>query len=289
MNRILGCFLLATFLPTAAAEENRMLTELQKAATFYASFDRTVRADIGGGELTPATRFNHETEAGKFVVQPVIDDSIFRIAAGMGVHGGALEPTNVLPRNGRIFFPAKGNIAFQKGGWGGAVSFWLNTDPNQLLKTKFCDPIQITEKGANSGGLWFDFNDAAPRDARMGFFPAVPTGQQPIKEDDPDAPLIKVKAVSFKSGEWHHVLLNWQNFDTGKPDAVAELFIDGKRIGSGKDRAIAMDWNLGHAGIYVAVNYLGLLDELAIFRRPLTEAEIGELFREPGVLSSLRK
>jgi hypothetical protein len=85
------------------------------------------------------------------------------------------------------------------------------------------------------------------------------------------------------------VLLNWQNFDTGKPDAVAELFIDGKRIGRSEGRAIAMDWNLDKAGIYVAVNYLGLLDELAIFRRPLTEAEIGELFREPGVLSSLRK
>jgi hypothetical protein len=289
MNQTLGCFLLATFLPTAAAEENRMLTELHKAATFYASFDKAVRADFGGEELTPATRFNHETEAGKFVVQPGFDDKIFRIAAGKGVHGGALEPTDVLPRNGRIFFPAKGNIAYQKGGWGGAVSFWLNSDPNMLLKTKFCDPIQITEKGANNGGLWFDFNDASPRDARMGFFPAVPAGRQPIKEDDSDAPLIKVQAVGFKSGEWHHVLLNWQNFDTGKPDAVAELFIDGKRIGSGKDRAIAMDWNLGHAGIYVAVNYLGLLDELAIFRRPLTEAEIGELFREPGVLSSLRK
>ena len=248
-----------------------------------------MRADVGGGELTPATRFNHDSEARKFVVEHGIDDKVFRIAAAKGIHGGALEPVDVLPRNGRIFFPAKGNIAFQKGGWGGAVSFWLNTDPNKLLKTKFCDPIQITEKGANNGGLWFDFNDASPRDARMGFFSAVPAGQQPMKEDDPNAPLIKVKAVSFQSGEWHHVLLNWQNFDTGMPDAAAELFIDGKQIGRIKDRAIAMDWNLDKAGIYVAVNYLGLLDELAVFRRPLTEVEIGELFREPGTLAPLRK
>jgi hypothetical protein len=51
----------------------------------------------------------------------------------------------------KIFFPAKGNIGFNKGGWGGAVSVWCKTDPNKLLKTKFCDPIQIAQKGANDG------------------------------------------------------------------------------------------------------------------------------------------
>ena len=92
------------------------------------------------------------------------------------------------------------------------------------------------------------------------------------------------QAVGFKAGDWHHVVLNWQNFDTGKADAVAELYIDGKLIGRVKDRAIAMDWDLDKAGIYVAVNYMGLLDELALFGRPLTEAEIAELKREPGLL-----
>jgi len=42
------------------------------------------------------------------------------------------------------------------------------------------------------------------------------------------------------------------------------------------------------AGIYVAVNYIGLLDELALFKRPLTEAEIGLLHSKPGVLSGLK-
>jgi hypothetical protein len=178
-----------------------------------------------------------------------------------------------LPRNGRIFFPAKGNIAFKPGGWSGAVSFWLNTDPNKLLKTRFCDPVQITHKGANNGGLWFDFNDAKPRDARMGAFPAFASGEQGIKEDDPAAPLVIIKGVEFKEGEWHHVVLNWRNFDTGRADAAAELFIDGKSIGRIENRAIAMSWDLDKAGIYVAVNYLGLLDELAVFSRSLSEAE----------------
>lgn len=288
-ERICGILWLIIVPGSLTAVERMPLTDLHKAVTFYASFDEAVRADVSGGKHAPATRFNHETAAGEFVFQPEIDATIFRIAANKGVRGGALEPTDVLPRNGRIFFPAKGNVAFQKGGWGGAVSFWLNTDPNKLLKTKFCDPIQITEKGANNGGLWFDFNDAAPRDARMGVFPAVPDGEPGIKEDDANAPLIRVKAVGFKSGEWHHVVMNWRNFDTGKADARAELWIDGKPIGQIQDRKIAMDWNLDKTGIYVAVNYLGLLDELAIFGRPLAEAEIETLFGEPGSLTPLRK
>jgi hypothetical protein len=148
--------------------------------------------------------------------------------------------------------------------------------------------VQITEKGANNGGIWLDFNDASPRDARMGVFPAIAAGQPGIKESDPDAPLVVVKAVGFQVGQWHHVVLNWRNFDTGKADAQAAVYIDGKLIGEIKDRPIAMDWNLNRAGIYVAVNYLGLLDELALFGRDLSEAEIGRLHREPGALATLK-
>ena len=93
----------------------------------------------------------------------------------------------MLPRNGRIFFPAKGNLAFKKGGWGGAVSLWINTDPNTLLKTKFCDPIQITQKGANNGGIWFDFNDAKPRDLRMGV-PRRPRRAEAHRRGRPESP-----------------------------------------------------------------------------------------------------
>ena len=98
-----------------------------------------------------------------------------------------------------------------------------------------------------------------------------------------------VKGVGFKAGDWHHVVLNWKNFDSGKEDAVSALYIDGKLIGEIKDRAIAMDWDLEKAGIYVAVNYIGLLDELALFNRALTPEEIATLHKQPGVLAGLKK
>lgn len=274
--------------PTARGDEPAKVA-VRAAATFYASFDETVRGDFGMGAMTPSSRFNHETQAGKFVFQEDIDRSVFRIAAQKGIHGGALEPTDVLPRNGRIYFPLKDNLAYNARGWSGALSVWCNTDPNRLLKTTFCDPVQITEKGANNGGIWFDFNNARPRDLRHGAFPAVSEGQKPIHEEDPQTPMVRVPGVAWQSGEWHHVVLSWRNFDTGRPDAVSSLYIDGKLIGQIRDRPIAMNWNLDKAGLYVAVNYLGLLDELALFGRELVAEEVQLLHTEPGLLAPLKK
>jgi hypothetical protein len=262
---------------------------LRKAATFYASFDEEAQGDFGGGDLYLSTRMDVEGEKGRFEYEKGFDAEVFRIAKDKGVHGGALECTNVLKRNGRIYFPAKGNLAYQKGGWGGSVSVWFNTDPNTRFKTPFCDPIQITQKGANNGGIWFDFNNDKPRGLRMGVFPAVAEGQTPVKESDPKAPMVRVKDPGFKAGDWHHVVLTWTNFDTGKSDGRAALYIDGKLIGEVKDADLHMDWDLDRTGIYVGVNFIGLLDELALFNRALTAEEVALLRAKPGLLAGLKK
>jgi hypothetical protein len=262
---------------------------LLKAVTFYASFDEAVRGDIGGGVLAFDTRFNHPTEKDKHVFEKGFDAKAFRIAKDKGVSCGALDAVDVLPRNGRIFVPVKGNLAFQKTGWGGAASMWCKTNPDTMLKTSFCDPIQITQKGANNGGLWFDFNDAKPRGLRLGAFPAVSAGVKGIGEADANAPMVRVPAVGWKADDWHHVVITWNNLDTGKDNAVAALYIDGKLIGQVKDRPIAMDWDEDRAGVYVAVNYIGLIDELGLFNRMLTASEVTALHAQPAILKGLKK
>jgi hypothetical protein len=268
------------------------VAELVKAATFYASFDTAVKGDFGGGELTLSTRFNHKTEKGAFIFEKGFPQAAFRIARGTGISGGALEAVDILPDNGRIFFPAKGNIAYKKGGWSGALSVWINHDPDTQLKTGFCDPVQITQKGAGNGAIWFDYNDAKPnRNLRMGTFPAVTECRRSIQESrEAFSPMVWVDRPGFKVGDWHHVALVWRNFDTGKDDARAALYIDAKLMGEiKKDYPISMDWTLEKTGIYIAVSYIGLMDELALFNRSLTEEEIGILHRQPAVLSSLRR
>jgi sulfatase modifying factor 1 len=288
MNRHLSlpvALALALVASPALADEN----DVRKAVTFYASFDEAVKGDVGG-ELAPGTRFPHPTDKGQFVFEKGIDEKVLRITQGNGIAGGAFEATDVLPKNGRMFFPVKGNLAYKPGGWSGSVSLWCNTDPDKLIKSRFCDPVQITQKSANNGALWFDFNDAKPmRDLRHGAFPAVPEGQKGITEDDPKAPLVRVPKVGWKDGDWHHVVLTFKNLDTGKADAVTALYIDGKLIGEVKDRAIAMGWDIDKANVYFSLGYVGLLDEFALFDRALTAEEVGMLHKKPDLLSLLKK
>lgn len=283
--RLLSSLFLLAIVPAIHADE----AAIRKAATLYASFDEWPEADFGGGDLKFWTRTNDSKTKGKFLHEKGFDAMVFQVNKKKGIAGGCLEATDVLSDNGRIYFPAKGNIGFNSEGWGGAVSMWINTDPNTLLKGKFCDPIQITQKSAGNGGIWFDFNDAKPRDLRHGAFPAHADNEKGIGEDSPDAPMVRVPRVAFKQGEWRHVVLSWKNFDTGKKDAVSQLWIDAKLIGEVKDRAIAMKWEIDKAGIYLAVGYIGLMDEVGIFNRALTEDEIKELNKNPGLLTGLKK
>ena len=256
---------------------------IRGSVTFYASFDSAVGGDRGGGALKVSTRFNHETEKGRFVFEEGFDAGVFRIVAGAGVSAGALEATRTLPRNGRIFVPALGNLAYRKGGWAGSASFWLNTDPNRMLKS-YSDPLQITERGASNGAIWCDFNDATPRDMRMGLFPAVPPRGKPIPESDPAAPIIWNRRVDFRAGDWHHVAMSRENLDGGRADATGSLYVDCELIGTTGPREIAMHWNLARTGIYFAVGYIGLMDELALFDRALTPGEVKMLRARPGLL-----
>lgn len=266
--------------------------ELLNAVTFYASFDEAVRGDFGGGELALSTRTNHRTEKGAFVVEKGYPEKAYRIAAGRGHAGGALEAVDIPAEGGRIFFPARGNIAHKPGGWSAALSMWINHDPEQL-RLKFCDPVQITSKSAGNGGLWFDYNDAKPnRNLRMGVFPAVTESRPMIKESrEAFSPMVWVDAPGFRAGEWHHIVMNWWNLDTGRNDGRAQLYIDGKLMGEIKDKdyPLTMDWTLEKAGIYIAIGYTGLIDEFALFNRPLTSEDIAQLRSHPGTLAPLKK
>ena len=281
----LALFACGFFFATGRADE----AAVRKAVTFYASFDESVKGDVGGGELDPGTRFPHPTEKGQYVFEKGIDASVLKIAKGKGVAGGAFEAIDVVPKNGWLFFPAKGNLAYKKDGWSGSVSVWCNTDPDRLIKAKFCDPLQITQKGYDNGALWFDFNDAKPRDLRFGAFTARPDGRKAVPESDPKAPLVRAPGVAWKAGEWHHVALTFENLDSGKADAVTALYIDGKPIGEVKGQAIAMRWDIEKAGVYLSLGYVGLLDEFALFDRALTAEDVILLHKKPNLLTPLKK
>lgn len=259
---------------------------LLKSVTFYASFDQSLKADVSKGASGLRTRSDDPQNKGQYLFKDGYPTNAFRCSTG-GVAGGALAATEVLPNRGRIFFPAESNLAYEAGGWDGTVSFWLQTNPDTMLRSRYCDPVQITHKGAHNGGLWIDFPDTKPRSLRLGAFHGLADGEKAVKESDPLAPLVRVPKIGFKEAEWHHIAMTWERFDSGKSDARASLHIDGRLVGELTDLDIAMQWDMKQTGIYVAVGLIGMMDELSVFDRSLTPAEVQRLHREPRLLHSL--
>lgn len=264
-----------------AADHDR----LRAAVTFYASFDEAVRGDLGGGDCALWTRTDHETDKGKHVFSKGFDTKMIRIAPDKGMHGGALEFVGDLPGNGIVYFPAAGKLAYQQTGWSGAFSIWVKPSP----QTPFCDIVYITQKRWNDGGIWFDFHHDKVRDLRLGTFPAVKDGVTPPKETDPDIPMLRIARDALRFDAWNHVVLTWENFDTGRSDGRARLYIDARLAGEIKDRDLAMRWDLEQTRIFIGYKLVGLLDEFALFKRSLTEDEITALHDAPDLLTRLKK
>ena len=227
------------------------------AVTFYASFNAQPQGDFGGGEKAIWTRSDDPKIAGKKIDMPGYDEKRIRIAPGQGVQGGALEFVEALPRNGYLFFPAAGKLAYQRTGWSGSVSFWLKTDLVTLLKSPYCDPVQITQKTYNDGAFWCDFTNDKPRRLRLGTFPSLAAGQKSTAGAQEEKNIARIKGPRFDLSAWRHVAITWSNYNTGKPNALSILYLDGQPAATLKDRTMSVDWDLRQTRIYVGRGVCG--------------------------------
>ena len=98
-------------------------------------------------------------------------------------------------------------------------------------------------------------------------------------------PMFDAGKAPFRSDRWSHVAITFENFNTGETNGVASLYLDGKRLGSLSPRNQMFTWNTDKAAIMFGINYKGLFDELLIFDRPLTEAEIQKISEEGSPLA----
>ena len=79
-------------------------------------------------------------------------------------------------------------------------------------------------------------------------------------------------------GNWTHVAFAFENFNTGKPDGLATLYLDGKKMGEIVARTQTFTWEPTWAAVMLGLNYVGMMDDLALFDRALTQDEVSHLF-----------
>src|SRR4051794_41177155 len=108
----------------------------------------------------------------------------------------------------------------------------------------------------------------------MGAYPVLAQGQKPPEPADPHPSMLRLKENALKPDAWNHVVMTWCNADSGRKDGGASLYLDGKLSGGVKDIDLQLDWDLDQTRIFLGFLYVGLVDELALFNRPLTAAEV---------------
>ncbi len=272
----------------SSCKKDTSKADLKDALTFYASFDQGVNADFALGDKQMYTVPNRKARDSAQVGLHKPDISI---AKGKGRYGDGLLFTE--RSKGNIYYPSKNNITYNNTDWSGAVSFWLKLDPATDLKPGYCDPIQITDVSYNDASIWVDFTKENPRDFRLGVIgdrevwnpnPEGPDNENPIFNEK----LVAVKNPPFGKDVWTHILINYSHLNTQKGEA--SLYMNGKLKGTRSNITTPFTWDLELSNIYIGLGYIGLMDELSVFNRVLTNEEIILLYElENGVHSVLNQ
>jgi len=248
---------------------------LRASLTFHASFDKALDADFARGDRSIYSAPDYKQQAS---AKAGLGDADATLEKGAGVAGGGA--LRFRSKNVRaLFFRGDRNLALARG----TLSFWLRLDPQQDLAPGFTDPIQVTDKAYNNSAIWVDFTkDDVPRHFRLGVFGSLkvwnPANTPADKNPDFVRRLVVVERPPFSRERWTQVVVTWTGLDAGGAGS-ASLFLNGKRISSTTGIREPFEWDATLLAIRLGVNYTGLMDEVAVFDRALSEAEIAALYR----------
>jgi len=248
----------------------------KKDVVFRATFDGSTDATVGAGDrrlYTAPAGYKDQASA-----QPGLVGAPVTHEASGGRKGGALRFTK--KNNAAVFYKAEGNVPFDPKNWSGTLSFWLKLNPDQDLEPGYCDPIQLTDKAYNDSAIWVDFTkDDKPRHFRLGVFGALkqwnPQNVDSDKNPAFNGRLVVVKQPPFTRDRWTHVAIAYEALGSGA--GRARLYLNGVEQGASPAIAEGFEWNRALGALRLGVAYVGLFDDLAVFRRALTAQEIREL------------
>lgn len=261
---------------------------LRAALTFHASFDGKTGAVHAAGD--PALYWAPSMKQREDAKPGLPSNGEVQHAAGAGRAGDALRFTK--KGSPIVFFKGLRNMPYEEKEWSGTVSVWLSVDPQRELQPGFCDPVQITPRAWNDAAFFVEF-EKRPESIpfRLGAYADLDVWN-PAKrkfEDIPAAerPLVGVDNPPFAGGKWTHVVFTFERFNTGRADGVATLYLDGEPRGTLSPRQQTFTWDPERTAIALGLGYIGLLDELSIFNRALSGAEVRALHAMPGGAAAL--
>ena len=261
--------------------------ELKSALTFFASFDDGFNADYAKGDKNIYTTTSRRTRA-LDSAKMGMHNADHKLLENQGRFGSALRFGSRTDTD--LFFRAKDNVVYDPQNWSGSISFWLSLDPATDLEPGYTDPIQITDTRWNDASIWVDFTRENPRDFRLGVIGDMASWSKDTINAPVDTVLrrrrVEVKNPPFSKTEWTHIAITYQSL--GSEQSTYSLYINGEKMGTISDINEPFSWELDDANIYLGLGFIGSMDEVAIFNRPLSDEEVVSIYQlKDGIRSIL--
>jgi len=275
--------------PAFSARAAEAAPNLRPALLLHASFDHGLDADfaVGDAKLYTAPTGNRKE------AQPGLPDGdLVVLAKGEGRNGDALHFTKKMKPV--VFFRGEKNLGFKTNDWSGSASFWLRLDPDKDLEPGYCDPLQFVAQSWGEGNMFVEFSkDHTPRHFRYAILAVTRlwnpnnTGWEVLS--DAERPMVPVLKPPFAHEKWTHVVFTFGNANTGKKDGWGKLYLNGEYQGQFTGWENTFNWDVSQSAVTLGVSYVGWFDDLAVFNRPLTDAEVKAIFKSPtGVRGVLK-
>lgn len=260
---------------------------LRRALTFHASFDGGTSAAFALGD--PALYSAADRKSAATATAGAPPDAV-AVAVGAGRYGDALRVR--VGATPFVFYKGARNIAWRPKDWSGTVAIWMSLDPDADLAPGYSDPLIITPRAWNDAALFVDFTrDDVPRHVRFAAFADRAVWDPKLRDWEAVAvaerPMVELTGKRFRRGAWTHVAWSWRGFNTGGTAGVLTCYLDGEKVGVLEGRPQIYTWDPLEVSIALGVQYIGLMDDLAIFDRALDAAEIKALFNAPRGVAGL--
>ncbi len=263
----LGILFTAMFLPVAAFAQ---VGGLKQALTFHASFDKGLDADFSRGDKASLIR-------GKQGTVPAALNEELKLVPDGGRFGGGLHFTKKGTTQPR--FKDAGVLNYNATNWSASVSVWLRLDPDKDLAPGYCDPVQIVGDDTKKGFIFLEWSkDESPRHFRYAIRPLEqiwnPNKLDWAKMTAAQRPAVNLERAPFSREAWTHAVFTLENVNDKAKKPVGRLYLNAKLMGTIENWDLTLGWNPDAVQLVLGASYVGHLDDLAVFNRALTEAEV---------------
>jgi len=257
---------------------------LREALTHHAPFDESMDAAYSRGDRKAYIFKGHQA------VQLTIDvNDVIKVVADCGKFGGALLFLKKNPF--QPYFRGPGVLNYTNSEWSGTVSIWLRLTPDVDLQPGYCDPIQIVGGNNRKGYIFLEWSkDETPREFRYAVRPLFenwnPHNKAWSEMTDPERPIVNVKRAPFLRSKWTHTVFTFSHLNSGQAGS-GKLYINGELQGTISGWDFTFGWQAENVLLVLGAAYVGLMDDLAVFDRALTSAEIKQLFELANGIESI--